>query len=473
MPTTTEAPPAVYTPAREGSPATRGRGWTLAATSLGFAMVQLDVSVVNVAIKPIGAALGGGVSSLQWVISAYTVAFAALILTAGALADRIGAKRVFTAGFALFTVASAVCGLAPSMAALIAARAVQGVGAAVLGGSSLTLLNHAYPEPDERARAVGLWAAGASTALAGGPLIGGLLIATLGWRSIFFINAPLGLVGIFLTVRWAAETSRSRDRGVDLAGQLSAVVALTALAGATIEGGARGFGDPFVLGGFALAAASGSTFLALEAKRARPMLPLGLFRSATFSSASAIGLLINVAFYGLIFVLSLFFQRAQHFSALQTGLAFAPMTAAILTANLLCGRVTGRLGPRRVIALGAALMAAGCAALLGVETPTTYPALVIQLLAIGFGLGLIVPAMTSALLGSVERSRSGAASGTLNSARQTGSVIGVALFGSLIARAGALVGGLHAALAISIALVLVVAALTAGIGGSTGHLRSS
>src|ERR1700691_5502091 len=226
-------------PARE--PAARhdraARRGTLLATSLGCAVVQLDVSVVNVAIKPIGASLGGGVSSLQWVVSAYTVAFAALILTAGALSDRAGARRVFIAGFVVFTLASAVCGLAPSMGALIAARVVQGVGAAVLGGSSLTLLSHAYPEPAERARAVCLWAAGASAALAGGPLIGGLLTATLGWRSIFFINAPIGLAGIFLTARWASETTRSSDRGVDIAGQLTAVVALVALAGATIEGG--------------------------------------------------------------------------------------------------------------------------------------------------------------------------------------------------------------------------------------------
>jgi DHA2 family methylenomycin A resistance protein-like MFS transporter len=440
------------------------RGWTLVATSLGFAVVQLDVSVVNVAIRPIGESLGGGVSSLQWVVSAYTLAFAALILTAGALADRVGAKRIFVAGFVVFTVASALCGLAPSMAALIAARVVQGVGAAILGGSSLTLLSHAYPETRDRAKAVGLWAAGASAALAGGPLVGGVLTATLGWRSIFFINAPIGVVGILLTLRWATETTRSRDRGVDLVGQIAAVTCLTALAAATIEGGRFGFNDRLVLAGFALSAIAGTAFIAIEAARTRPMLPLALFRSATFSAASAIGLLINVAFYGLIFVLSLFFQRGQHLSSLQTGLAFAPMTAAIMAANLLAGKATGVLGPRRMIALGALLMAAGCATLLGTDAGTSYPALVVQMLAIGFGLGLIVPAMTASLLGSVDRSRSGIAAGTLNSARQTGSMIGVALFGSLIAGNGRLVPGLHIALAISVALVLVVAALTTAIG---------
>ena len=453
-PSTADVPTEETSSSNAPSPAL-ARTLTLAATSLGFAVVQLDVSVVNVAIKPIGAALGGGVSSLQWVVSAYTVAFAALILSAGALGDRIGAKRVFVAGFALFTAASAACGLAPSLAVLIAARAVQGVGAAVLVPCSLTVLNHAFPTPEERGRAVGQWAAGASVALSGGPLIGGLLIASLGWRAIFFINAPIGLIGILLTLRYADETSQSRDRGIDVPGQLAAIACLTLLAGATIEGGSHGFTSAAVLAGYGLALVAGIAFVLLEAKRKRPMLPLSLFESRTFSAATAIGIVANVAFYGLIFVLSLFFQRAQHLSALQTGLAFAPMTGVVLAANLLAGRLAARSSPRVVIAAGAALMIAGTAALLGVSAGSSYLTLVVQLAAIGFGLGLIVPLMTSTLLGSVERSRSGVASGTLNTARQTGSVIGVAVYGSLIA-SGQLVDGLHASLAISVALALVV-----------------
>jgi MFS transporter, DHA2 family, methylenomycin A resistance protein len=440
----------------------RSRALTLAAASLGFAVVQLDVSVVNVAIKPIGAALGGDVSSLQWVVSAYTIAFAALILSAGALGDRVGAKRVFIAGFALFTSASALCALAPGMTVLIGARAVQGIGAAVLVPCSLSLLNHSFPEADDRARAVGLWAAGASVALSGGPLVGGLLIASLGWRAIFFINAPIGLVGMLLTVRFAHETPRARGRGLDSAGQMAAILCLTLLAAATIQGGAHGFGHPAVEGGYALALVAGIAFLALEATRQRPMLPLGLFRSRTFSAATAIGLVANIAFYGLIFVLSLFFQRAQHLSPLQTGLAFAPMTGVVLAANLFAGRLAARVGPRLVIASGAVLMIAGTAALLGIGAGSSYQTLVAQLAAMGFGLGLIVPVMTSSLLGSVERSRSGVASGTLNTARQTGSVIGVAVYGSLIA-SGQVVSGLHIALGISVGLAIAVLALTAAI----------
>jgi MFS transporter, DHA2 family, methylenomycin A resistance protein len=428
----------------------------LLATSLGFAVIQLDVSVVNVAVKAIGADLGGGVSDLQWVVSAYTVAFAALILTAGTLGDRLGAKRLFIAGFVVFTLASAACGLAPSLPVLIASRAVQGVGAAMLAPSSLTLLNHTFTEPGEKARAIGLYLAGASTALAGGPLVAGVLTATLGWRSIFFINAPIGVVGILLTVRYATETSQSRERPIDLPGQLAVIVALVALAGATIEGGVHGFTSPGVLAAYAIALLTATAFLLLEGRRKRVMLPLTLFRSADFSSATAIGLAVNTAFYGLIFVLSLFFQRGQHLTALQTGFAFAPSTIAVATANILAGRADKRFGPRLVMIGGAALIAIALAGLLGVDTTSSYASMVIQLVLLGFGLGSLVPAVTAAMLASVDRNQSGLASGTLNSARQMGSVIGVSLFGALIENGHRLVGGLHASLVVSIGLALLI-----------------
>ncbi|SDM63307.1 MFS transporter [Nonomuraea jiangxiensis] len=438
------------------------QGFVLVAASLGFAVIQLDVSVVNVAIKPIGAELGGGVTALQWVVDAYTVALAALILVAGTLGDFYGAKRLFIAGFAVFVAASAGCGLAANMAELIAARAVQGIGAAALAACSLSLLHHAYTEPEPRARAVGLWAAGASTALVAGPVVGGLVIATLGWRSIFFVNVPIGAIGIWLTLSYATGSPRSRDQGLDLCGQVSAVAALTALAVATIEAGSRGMDDPVVLAGFAVALAAGAGFVVAEVRGAEPMLSLSLFRSARFGVPVAIGLLVNVAFYGLIFVLSLYFQKEQHASALWTGLAFAPMMAAIMAANLTANRLTGALGARRVLLIGTSLLAAGCLAMLGTTARTPYAALVVPLMAEGFGLGLIVPVMASVLLSGVDRSRSGRASGTLNAARQTGSVLGVALFGSLAAATGP-VNGLHTALLISTGLIVAVATLGTGI----------
>jgi DHA2 family methylenomycin A resistance protein-like MFS transporter len=437
---------------------TAARRWALVATMLGFGVVQLDVSVVNVAIKPIGTDLHGSVSGLQWVVDAYTVALAALILSAGALGDRLGAKRVYVAGFALFTVASVACALAPNLPALLAARAVQGVGAAVLIPGSLTLLNHAYPDARDRAAAVGLWAAGASVALSAGPLLGGVLTAALGWRSIFFINAPLGVLGIALTIRYATETSRTPGRSIDLPGQLLAAVGLLALAGATVEGGRRGFGDAVVLAGFGLAAVAVAAFVRIEARQRYPMLPLALFRSRTFSAASAVGLLINIAFYGLIFVLSLYFQTTRGLSVLQTGLAFGPTTVAVGAGNLLSGRISNRIGAGSTMVAGAVLAGLSLAGLLpAVHAHTAYVAQVAQLIVLGFGLGILVPAMTSALLGAVDTERSGVAAGTLNTARQAGSVVGVAVFGSLAA--GHLVSGLRAALAISVCIAAVVCAL--------------
>src|ERR1700756_4514016 len=237
---------------------------TLAAMSLGYGVVQLDVTIVNTALSSIGASLGGGVAELQWVVSAYTIAFAALILTAGALGDRIGAKRVFMAAFAIFTAASLACGLASNALTLIAARAVQGLGAAILVPNSLALLSHAYPDDKARGRAVGIWAAGASLALTAGPLVGGSLIAVIGWRFIFFVNLPIGLAGLWLSWRYASETTRSPQHELDLPGQVAAIAALGCLAGAIIEGGAIGWTHPFVLAGLAAFAVLAVLFVARE-----------------------------------------------------------------------------------------------------------------------------------------------------------------------------------------------------------------
>jgi MFS transporter, DHA2 family, methylenomycin A resistance protein len=450
------------TGADAGTPPAAHRGLVLAAATLGFGVIQLDVSVVNLAVKAIGATLGGGVAGLQWVIDAYTLTFAALILSAGALGDRRGARRVLLGGFALFTLASAACGLVPSIGALIAARAVQGIGAAALGACSLALLNHTYPEPAERARAIGVWTAGGAAALAAGPLLGGLLIAAVGWRSIFFINLPLGAIGYWLTARYATETTPALSRKADLLGQLAAAVALLSLAGATIQAGSTAFARPLVLGGYALAVVAGTAFLVIERTRAQPMLPLSLFRSRVFSAAVCAGLLINIVFYGLIFAFSLFLQRHEGLSPLSAGLAFLPVTVLIMVSDLAAGRAIPAFGARRVGTVGALLMGAGCLAMAGVlsaRVTVLIPALVAALTITGFGIGLAVTAITSALLATVDESRSGIASGTLTAFRQTGSVLGVALFGSLLVGMGA-TGGLEVASAISVGLMVPVVALT-------------
>jgi DHA2 family methylenomycin A resistance protein-like MFS transporter len=452
----------VAAPARP--PAAWPRAATLIGTSLGFGVIQLDVTVVNVAVKAIGGTFGGGIAELQWVVSSYVLMFAALILPAGALGDRFGAKRVLCAGFVIFVAASMACGLAPDFAVLIAARAVQGAGAALLGSCSLALLNYTFTSPADRARAIGQWAAGASAALSGGPVIGGILIATLGWRSIFFINTPIGLAGLWLVWRYAKETPRAARRGMDLAGAVSAVIALAAFAAAIIEAGSDGFTSPWVLGGLVVSALAVAVFIRSEARTAQPMLPLSLFRHRPFVAPVSVGFLVNVCFYGLIFLFSLLFQEQQGMSALRAGLAFAPMTAAILAANLLSGRVVAAVGRAGAILAGLAAMAIGCAALLRAGPGTGYPALVGQQILLGGGLGLLVPPMTGLLLSGVDRSRSGAAAGALTAFRQAGSLLGVAIFGAL-AGGGHFFPGLHLALWTSIAILAASGALVGLVRG--------
>ncbi|MGY8711496.1 MFS transporter [Bradyrhizobium sp. 18BD] len=436
---------------------------TLAAMSLGYGVVQLDVTIVNTALDAIGKTLGGGVAELQWVVSAYTIAFAAFILTAGALGDRIGAKRIFMAGFAIFTGASLACALSPNAVVLIAARLVQGLAAAILVPNSLALLNHAYPDDRARGRAVAVWAAGASLALTAGPFVGGALITLVGWRAIFLVNLPIGLAGLWLSWRYASETTRAPSREIDLPGQFAAIGALGALAGAIIEGGALGWEHPAVLAAFAGAFVLAVLFVWRESRAAQPMLPLSLFSHRLFTLTTIVGLLVNIAIYGLIFVLSLYFQRINGLSAWWTGLAFVPMMGAVLPVNLLAPRLAERIGPCPTIIVGACVSALGCLGLLWIEADTGYWAICAQMIAISGGLGLLVPPLTSTLLGSVEKARSGIAAGVLNATRQTGSVLGVALFGSLVASDSAFMSGLHQALIISSA-VLLLAAGVIGLG---------
>lgn len=448
---------------RNGRGAQAASALTLTAMSLGYGVVQLDVTIVNTALDAMGRTLGGGVAELQWVVSVYTIAFAAFILTAGALGDRIGAKRVFMAGFAIFTAASLACALSPNAIVLIAARLVQGLAAAILVPNSLALLNHAYADDRERGRAVAVWAAGASLALTAGPFVGGALTTLVGWRAIFLVNLPIGLAGLWLSWRYASETTRTRSREIDLPGQLAAIGALGALAGAIIEGGALGWEHPAVIGAFIAAAVLGVLFAWRESRAAQPMLPLSLFGDRLFALTSLVGLLVNIAIYGLIFVLSLYFQRINGLSAWWTGLAFVPMMGAVLPVNLMAPRLAERIGQCPTIVVGACVSALGCLGLLWIEAGTSYWAIFAQMIAISGGLGLLVPPLTSTLLGSVEKARSGIAAGVLNATRQTGSVLGVALFGSLVATEGAFVSGLHVSLIVS-AAVLLLAAAVIGVG---------
>ncbi|MEU6818395.1 MFS transporter [Streptomyces sp. NPDC046860] len=439
-------------------------GPTLFAACLGFVVVILDVSVVNVATEALGAEFGGSLSGLEWVINGYTLTFAAFLLTAGAMGDRHDPGRIFVWGFALFAAASLVCGAAPTLVALIAARVLQGVGAAMIVPSSLSVVNTNFPEPAERARAVSLWAAAGGLALALGPVAGGLLVDMLGWRSIFYVNLPIAALGIALVrayARPAPAPDTSAARSADLPGQLLAVVGLGAMTGATVEANTRGWTSAAVLSCLLVFVLALAGFLAAELRAPDPMLPLHLFRRRAFSATSGIGVLFNFAFYGLIFVLSLFFQQVRDYSPIKAGLAFLPMTAAIMIANLSCGPLVRRYGARSVLITGNALAAAAFLATIPFVGLDAYAWTAAQFVIAGFGLGLVVPSMTNAMLGSVDPANAGIASGVLNAARQLGGLIGVAVMGLLVGEAPSahFVPGLRTALAAAAVALALGAAL--------------
>lgn len=440
----------------------------LLATSFAFIIVQLDVTIVNVALPRIGAELGATLAALQWVVDAYTLGFAVLLLAAGAMGDRFGARRVFLAGFALFAAASLACGLAPSALLLNLARAVQGVGAALLVPSSLAILNSAYAHDRRRlAKAIGWWTAAGGVSIAAGPVLGGLLVATAGWRSIFWVNLPICLAGFLLTraVVPRLAPSIAATRPFDLAGQLLSVLALTAFIGAVIEVHALGWTSPAILAALLVALCAGAAFLRVEARVAAPMLPLSLFRSRSFSGAVLFGVLVNFSYYGVIFVLSLYLQQVRHFSVVATGITFLPLTATFIFSNLASGALAARCGLRPPMIIGALVAACGYAifCIMGISPHAGFLAMLPGLALIPAGMGLAVPAMTASILGSVEAPLAGTASAVLNAARQVGGAAGVAIYGALAAGAdaGAVSGGVQAALLCSAALLLLAALLAA------------
>ncbi|QHA03942.1 MFS transporter [Streptomyces broussonetiae] len=415
---------------------------TLTAAVLGFALITLDASVVTVALPAIGSALGGGMSGLQWVVDAYTLAFAALMLSTGAFADRAGASRAYALGIAVFTLASAACGLAPTLPVLIGARVVQGVAAAVVLPASLSLVRQAYPDPAHRAKAVALWAAGGSIAVALGPVAGGALTTVWDWRGIFFINLPLGVAALLLLVR--APRSARRPAPLDLPGQLTAVITLTALTFAVIEGGTTG------VAAFAVAVLAAVLFGRIEGRQAHPVVPLGLFRDRAVRVAVSAGAACSVAFYGVIFLFSLFFQRVQGRSALYAGLLFLPMTGLIAVTNVVSGKLAGRYGPRLPMLAGQAVAVAGLLGLLSVGSGTPAAVVAVLLVPLAIGCALTVPPLTAVMMDAVPAERAGLAAGVLNAARQVAGGLGIAVFGALVN--GGFTAGMRASLALSAVL---------------------
>jgi MFS transporter, DHA2 family, methylenomycin A resistance protein len=400
---------------------------------LGCVVVLLDISIVNVALQPIATGLGARVTDLQWIIDAYTVAFASFLLCAGIVGDRYGNKQAFAVGFALFTIASLICGAASSLNALIGARVIQGIGAALIIPCSLTLLNHAYDDPVRRSKAFGWWAGAGGVSVAAGPLIGGFLVHIFGWRSIFYVNLPIGLAAVLLIFRYIQKESPLPRQRIDLPGQLVSLFALASLTTVLIEGTNWGWNSAKIIGlsiAFVLLAI---LFLWIERGQSHPMLPLSLFRSAQFSVASLLDLLLSFPFYGLIFTLSLYFQQVRHFTPLQTGFAFLPVTGLLTVMNVFSGNLAASRGMRFPIVAGFLLGGIGFFWLaFTADQEVPYLNLLPPLLCVGAGVPLILPPVTSVVLASVTRSQVGRGSATLNTGRQIGAAAGVAVLGSLL-----------------------------------------
>ena len=409
----------------------RGRAHTLVGISLGYFMVLLDMTVLSVAEPDLASSLHTSMAGLQWATTGYTVAFAALLLSAGASADRFGAERLFRAGIAVFTLASLLSAFAPALWALVLLRAVLGVAAAACVPASMAMISQLYPEPAARARAISAWAAISGAAVAAGPIAGGALVGAAGWRSIFLVNVPIGLVVLALTLGRAVVCPRS-ERRIDWPAQLAAAVVLALFTDALIAAGSQAWvhaaWSVVGLGASALA------FYGLERRSQAPVLNRALLRVARVRAGLLAAAAVNFALAGALFVLPLLLQQQWHLGPLQTGLAFLPLTVPFAVNPPFTGRLVARVGPRRPILAGLMLLTAGGAVLAGtIFTSENYPGLAVGLLITGFGVSYALPALVAALVSVAPAGTAGAVGGLLNAVRQVGAILGVALMGAAVA----------------------------------------
>ena len=431
-------------PARhEGSPRT-----VLFVMCTGYFLVLLDVTIVNVALPRIGSDLGTDIGGLQWVVDGYALALAALMLTSGTAGDLYGHRRVVLAGLLVFGAGSLACGLAPGVPALVAARVVQGVGAALLLPGTLAIISRAFPDDAARARAIGIWAGTGSLALPAGPLLGGALTETLGWRAIFLLNVPIVLVALVWTAATVRESREEQARHLDVPGLLLGSLLLLATTYAFIEGGRTGADAPQVLVAAALAVLTVPTLAVVELRRGEEaMLPVALLRRPAFDAANVVAGIMNMGTLGTLFVLMLFLQSVQDRSALLAGAAVIPLFAPLAVIAPLGGRITSRIGSRLPAAAGLLLATAGLALLALAAPHSPYLVLLPAFLLWGIGMGFLTPAVVAAAIAAVPADRSGLASAMNNTARQTGGAIGIAAAGAVAGQPGdetRFVRGFHA-----------------------------
>jgi EmrB/QacA subfamily drug resistance transporter len=409
------------------------RWWTLAAMCFALFMVMLDNTVTNVALPSIQRTFDASLSSLEWTINAYTLSFAVLLVTGGRLGDIFGRRRVFLIGVVIFAAASATIGLAPTTHWLVASRAVQGMGAALMMPGTLSIITNAFP-PQERGKAIGTWAGVSAIALAAGPLIGGWLTEDFSWRLIFFINLPVAAVAVAVTL-FAAHESRddTASRQIDFPGIASLTIGLTALVLALVEGNAWGWTSPGIIVLLVAAVTGLTAFIAIERRSPAPIVDFNFFRSRSFVGANLVAFAVSYAMFAMLFFLALYMQNILGYSPLETGVRFLPSTLVIMVAGPIAGRLADRVGPRTPLVFGLLLVTVSMAWQSRIEVDTPFSFLVVPFMLLGLGMGFTMSPMSTAAMNAVHRTKAGVASGTVSMTRMVGGTFGIATLGALVA----------------------------------------
>ena len=396
-------------------------------------IVGLDITVVNIALPSIGRDLHAGISGLQWTVDAYTVVMASLLMFSGSLADRIGRRRIFVTGLVVFSAASLLCSLAPSVELLIAARALQAVGASMLNPVAMSIITNTFTEPRERAQAVGVWGAVFGVSMALGPIIGGAVVSSVGWRSIFWINLPIGIAAIALTLRFIPESKAPSPRRFDPIGQSLVIVLLATLTYGIIEAPGQGWSSPAIVAVLATAGAALAGVLLYEPRRREPLLELRFFRSIPFAASIGISLAAFATFGGFLFLNTLYLQETRGLSPLHAGLYTLPMALMTVVAAPFSGRIVGRRGPRLPLAIAGVCFTTACSILTGLDAQTPVAELLGAYVVFGLGFGFINTPITNAAVSGMPRAQAGVASAIATTSRQVGQTLGVAMVGALAA----------------------------------------
>ena len=404
---------------------------TLLTMCFALFMAMLDNTVVNVALPTLSTELGAGVSGLQWIVDGYVLAFASLLLTGGILGDRFGRKRMFLTGLAVFTVSSLLCGLSQSTGQLIAFRALQGVGAALLMPGTLSIITVTFPS-HERAKAIGMWAGVSALALALGPTLGGWMIENVGWESIFFLNVPIGIAGFVVATLVIKESRAEHARRLDVGGLFLGSAGLFSVTYALIQANQKGWSDPLIVGALGLAGVLFVSFLVWEHRTRHPMLPLTFFRIPSFAAGNAVAFSVTLGMFGIFFFTSLYMQFIRGYTPFETGVRFLPMTVMIILVAPNAGRLASRIGSRWPMVFGLSLAATGLVLLSRVGPETSFAVILPIFMIMGMGMASTMTPMTAAVMNAVGPQRAGLGSAMTNTSREVGGVFGIALLGTLL-----------------------------------------